>query len=196
MTSANSGNLGSCGNLGNFGSFGNVGNARGFTLVELLVVFTVVALLASAAMIGYRQSRIRAAETAAVSTLNAINQAQFVYMQSCGKNRYAPTLVALGAPAPGNASGFLSPDLAVSDPLQKSGYQFQMTGTESTEGEQTCTGLTPLDRYKVTADPLTPRATGNRYYGTNGDRIIYSDTRTFLDDMPAAGAPEHGAEIR
>ena len=171
-------------------------NADGFTLVELLVIMAIVALLASAAMVGYRNARIRTAETAAVSALNAINQAQFVYMQSCGKHRYAPTLAALMAPAPGHPSGFISPDLAVSDPLQKSGYLIQMSGTPSTEGEQTCTGLVPLDRYRITADPLTPGASGNRYYGTNTDRVIYTDSTTFADDMPETGAPGHGAEIR
>jgi type IV pilus assembly protein PilA len=168
----------------------------GFTLVELLVVLTIIALLASAAMVGYRQSRIRTAEAAAVAALNAINQAQFAYMQSCGKHRYAPTLVALGTPAPGNAQGFLSPDLAVTDPLPKSGYWIQLTGTAVSEGEKTCTDLVPLERYRLTADPQVPGATGVRFYGTNTDRVIYTDTQTYIENMPEAGPPGHGAEIR
>jgi prepilin-type N-terminal cleavage/methylation domain-containing protein len=171
-------------------------DSSGFTLLELLVVLAIVALLASVAVAGYRQARIRGAEASAVSTLNYINQAQFLYMQSCGKQRYAPTLVALGSPAPGDEHGFLSPDLAVSDPLQKSGYIFEMTGTQATEGDQTCTGLVPLERYKVTADPTTPMSTGNHYYGTNGDRVIYSDLQTFQGTMPESGAPGHGSEIK
>lgn len=171
-------------------------SSSGFTLLELLVVLAIISVLAGVAMVGYRQARIRSAEAAAVSALNAVNQAEFAYMQSCGRGRYAPTLVSLGAPVPGNAGGFLSPDLAASDPLAKSGYLFQLTGTEATEGEQTCTGLTPLDRYRLTADPLTPGISGIRYYGTNGDRVIYEDIRSFVDDMSESGAPGHGAEIR
>jgi prepilin-type N-terminal cleavage/methylation domain-containing protein len=172
-----------------------VGQA-GFTLVELLVVLTVVALLASAAMVGYRQSRIRTAEAAAVAALHAINQGQFAYMQTCGNHRYAPTLVALGSPAPGSPQGFVSPDLALADPLLKSGYLMHLTGTQATEGEKTCTGVVPLDRYLLTADPQVPGVTGNRFYGTNTDRVIYSDSQTYMENMPEAGPPGHGAEIR
>jgi prepilin-type N-terminal cleavage/methylation domain-containing protein len=171
-------------------------NAAGFTLLELLVVLSLVGLLASVAMVGYRHARIRGAEAAAIAALNAINQAQFTYMHTCGRQRYAPTLVALGSPAPGNESGFLSPDLALSDPLQKSGYLLQLSGTPAVEGEQTCTGLVPLDRYRLTADPLVPGSTGNRFFGTNTDRVVYADSQSFAADMPETGTPGHGAEIR
>jgi prepilin-type N-terminal cleavage/methylation domain-containing protein len=170
--------------------------ASGFTLIELLVAMTIIALLVGAASVGYRQSRLRTAEAAAVAALNAINHAQFAYMQTCGKNRYAPTLVALGAAGPGSPHGFLSPDLAASDPLTKSGYVIKMGGTVVTEGEQTCTGLAPLERYRLTADPQVPGATAHRFYGTNVDRVIYGDAQSFANDMPEAGAPDHGAEIR
>lgn len=167
----------------------------GFTLIELLVVVSIVALLATAAMVGYRAARIRSREAAAIAALKAINQAQFVYMQSCGGQRYAPSLVALGTPAPGEDTGFISPDLATADPLVKSGYIFTMTGTEATEGEPTCTGQVPLERYRLTADPLQADNSG-RFFGTNGDRVIYQDSETFAEDMPETGPPGHGSEIR
>jgi Tfp pilus assembly protein PilE len=164
--------------------------------MEVLVVMFVIAVLATVAMAGYRQARIRGAEAAAVSALRAINEAQFVFMQSCGNRGYAPTLVTLGTPVPGHDHGFISPDLAASDPLQKSGYIFQLTGTEATEGEKTCTGATPLERYRLTADPVNPGVSGTRFYGTNADRVIYSDSQSFADNMPETGLPGHGAEIR
>lgn len=168
----------------------------GFTLIELLVVMAIVALLASMAMFGYRHARIRSAEASAVSTLTTINRGQFMFMQSCGRQRYAPTLLALASPAPGDRHGFISADLGAPGALQKSGYWFQMTGTESTEGEQTCTGTVPLERYRLTADPVNPGLTGNRFYGTNSDRIIYEDLASFADNMPESGPPGHGAEIK
>jgi prepilin-type N-terminal cleavage/methylation domain-containing protein len=168
---------------------------RGFTLIELLVVIAIVAVLASLAMVGYRSARIRSEEASAITTLTVINRAQFQYMQSCGKQRYAPTLASLATPVPGNERGFVSPDLALSDPLLKSGYVFQMTGTQATEGDQTCTGAVPLERYRVTADPLQTTG-GRRFFGTNTDRVIYGDAVSFVNDMPETGAPGHGAEIR
>jgi prepilin-type N-terminal cleavage/methylation domain-containing protein len=168
----------------------------GFTLIELLVVMMIVALLASMAMFGYRHARIRSAEASAVSTLTTINRGQFMFMQSCGKQRYAPTLLALASPAPGDQHGFISADLGTPEALQKSGYQFQMTGTAATEGEQTCTGAIPFDRYRITADPLNPGLSGNHFYGTNTDRIIYEDLASFANDMPETGPPGHGTEIK
>jgi prepilin-type N-terminal cleavage/methylation domain-containing protein len=170
--------------------------ADGFTLIELLVVMTLAAVLVSIAVVGTRQARIRAAEAATVSALQAINQAQFTYRVTCGAGRYAPSLVALVSPVPGAESGFVSPDLGMSDPLEKSGYRFELSGTEWTDGQLTCTGLVPLDTYRLTADPLMPDATGRRFFGTNTDRVIYADVASFAEDMPETGPPGHGQEIR
>jgi prepilin-type N-terminal cleavage/methylation domain-containing protein len=175
---------------------GRLRNSDGFTLLEMLVVAAVVAVLAGAAIVGYRQAKIRAGEASAVSALRSLNQAQIIYLHSCGKQRYAPTLVALGTPAPGDEHAFVSADLAVSDPLPKSGYIIRMTGTAATEGEQTCTGSVPLTSYKITADPEVPGISGTHFYGTNADRAIYEDLQTFQNDMPETGPPGHGGEIK
>jgi prepilin-type N-terminal cleavage/methylation domain-containing protein len=172
------------------------GGADGFTLIELLIVIAVVAIVSSLAVMGTRQARVRSAETAAVSALRTINQAQFVYMQSCGKQSYAPTLVSLGTPPPGTDSAFLSPDLTQADPLQKSGYVFQMGGTANPDPVETCTGAAPLASYYLTADPMNPGHSGVRSFGTNADRVIFGDIATYTGNMPESGAPGHGLEIR
>jgi prepilin-type N-terminal cleavage/methylation domain-containing protein len=168
----------------------------GFTIVEILIVMALIGIVTSLAVIGTRQARVRTAETAAVSALRTINQAQFAYMQACGNQSYAPTLVSLGTPPPGSQSAFLSPDLTQSDPLQKSGYVFQLGGTANPDATMACNGVMPLSGYYVTADPVNPGHSGVRSFGSNADRVVYGDITTYTGNMPESGAPGHGTEVR
>lgn len=171
-------------------------DAAGFTLVELLIVVAIVGVLASVSMALYRNARIRAGESIAIATLGTINQAQFAFAQICGNQRYAPSLAALAAPMPSSGQPFVSPDLGI-DPLVKGGYQFVMAGTAVTDPVQTCTGQTPIESYRVTADPTRPGLSGNRFFATNTDRVLYEDAeKTFATDMPEKGPPSHGAELK
>jgi prepilin-type N-terminal cleavage/methylation domain-containing protein len=177
-------------------SLDRVRNARGFTLIELLIIVAIVAIVSALAMAGYRMARVRAGEGAAISALQAINQAQLAFSQTCGNQRYAPTLVSLGVPVPATGEAFLSPDLTVSDPVLKSGYQITMTGTPATSDVQTCNGVTPVESYQVTADPIQPGLSGINYFGTNSSKAVFADVATFTGNMPETGAPGHGAELR
>ena len=169
--------------------------AAGFTLIELLIVVAIVGILAAVTMATYRHVKVRGAEAAAIAALGAINQAQFTFSQTCGDQRYSPTLAGLGVPAPMTGVAFLSPDMTA-DPVTKSGYRFVMEGTATTDGQQTCNGLAPVSAYQVTADPVTPGLSGIRFFGTNTDRTIYADTTTFAGNMPERGAPGHGTEVK
>jgi prepilin-type N-terminal cleavage/methylation domain-containing protein len=173
-----------------------VRDSRGFTLVELLIVIVILAVVLSVSIAGYRHARIRGGEAAAIAALEAINQAQFAFMQTCGRQRYAPTLTSLGTAPPGGLP-FLSPDLTQADQVSKSGYGLQMSGTPVEEPlpQPTCTGVIPVAGYQATADPLSPGLSGVRYFGTNTDRALYEDTATFAGNMPETGAPSHGREL-
>ena len=48
----------------------------------------------------------------------------------------------------------------------------------------------------MTADPLHPATSGMRYFGSNGEGVIYEDQVTFTGNMPEAGPPTHGQEIK
>ena len=172
-------------------------DSRGFTLIELLLVLLIVGILATIAMGNYRHARLRAAETSAIGSLTAINQAQWAFMQTCGNQKFAPSLPSLGKPNPGSTAPYLSPDLTSADEVDKSGYRIAMDGTEVSEPLLTCTGETPLSAYHVTADPVIPGVTGSRFFGTNVDQVIYEHTETFGGGkMPDTGAPTLGEEMR
>jgi prepilin-type N-terminal cleavage/methylation domain-containing protein len=167
----------------------------GFTLIELLLVMAILGIVVAIAMAGYRNARVRGNETSAVATLTTINHAQAAFAQACGNGHFAPTFAALVTPMPTTGHGFLSPDLTGEDKVSKSGYQFVMAGTAALDVKPSCTGATPVSSYRVSADPLVP-GSGLRFFGTNGDRVVYHDTVTFAADMPETGAPPHGAEIK
>jgi prepilin-type N-terminal cleavage/methylation domain-containing protein len=168
----------------------------GFTLVELLIVMAIVGILASLAIAGYRHARVTASEGVAVAALKAINQAQFAFSQTCGDQKFSPTLAGLAVPHPHTGAAFLSPDMAA-DPVLKSGYTFTMDGPPPEDlMARTCNGLVPIGSYRVIADPASPGINGVRHFATNSDRVIFVDTASYAEDMPHTGAPGHGSEIR
>jgi type IV pilus assembly protein PilA len=171
-------------------------DGRGFTLIELLIAVAIIGILLSVSMGGYRYARIRGGETSAIASLQAINQAQFAYLQTCGNQRYAASLPGLATPPPGSTAPYLSPDLTQAEQVVKSGYLIRMAGTEVSDAAPTCNGVPPVSAYHVTADPVNPGFTGVRYFGTNKDGAIYQDTQTFDGSMPEAGSPTHGTELR
>ena len=171
-------------------------HSRGFTLVELLIVMAVIAVLLSISVASYRNARVVVAEGSAIAALEAINQAQFAYMQTCGRQNFAPTLIELGAPVPGSGTGFLSPDLTYAEQVRKSGYFLQMGGTEVDTDIKACTGNKPASGYQVTADPTNPGSTGIRYFGSNVDRVIFEGMESFTGKMPEKGAPANGRELK
>ena len=171
-------------------------DARGFTLVELLIVCAILGILFAMAVVNYQHARIRGGETAALVALAAINQAQHSYMATCGNQRFAPHLTSLGRPNPSTQAPYLSPDLTSADEILKSGYILRMSGTEVTDATPTCTGEIPVVSYQATADPSTPGVTGLKYFGTNLDLVVYESSETFNGKMPEKGSPSMGQETK
>ncbi len=86
-------------------------------------------------------------ETSAIGSLTAINQAQFAFTQTCGNQKFAPSLPSLGKPNPGTDRRVSESRSDGADEVDKSGYRIAMDGTEVAERwPLTCTGETPLER--------------------------------------------------
>jgi Tfp pilus assembly protein PilE len=141
----------------------------------LLIVLAIVGILAAISTGIYIHARVQGNEASAIATMAAVNQAQFAFAQACGNQRYA--------------------DLAV-DPLVKSGYQFVLAGTPLNLEHRSCLDQGLLESYSLTADPLHPGASGARFFATNTDRAVFTDTASFAGNMPETGPPSHGAELK
>ena len=133
---------------------------RGFTLMELLIVMSIMIILMLIAIPNFISMKASANETSAMQSLRAIYQAQIQYQTSFPANGFACSLAALG----GNASaGPPSPTAAqvLQGELsqgQKSGYTFNIVN---------CTKVTVNNQdmytsYEVTAVPQAVGKSGHK----------------------------------
>jgi prepilin-type N-terminal cleavage/methylation domain-containing protein len=171
--------------------------AAGFTLIELMIVIAILSILLAVAFNQYRGMEARGNEASTLSAMRTIAVAQWQFALTCGNTKYATTLEALAQPVPQTGHAFLSPDLAMPNGFEKSGFRFQMTAKPIDGAPPACNGAPVANGYAATADPVKPGVSGHNFYGVNADRVIFTDDqKTFKEDMPETGAPPHGAEVK
>jgi type IV pilus assembly protein PilA len=133
---------------------------NGFTLMELLIVISIILILMLMAIPTMGNMRRQGNETSAIQSIRAISMAQIQYESTYPANGFACTLAALGGdpnsgpPSPA-AAQMLQGDLSSGF---KSGYIF-------TIGNCTKVSINGTDRitgYTVTAVPQTVGKSGNR----------------------------------
>ena len=133
---------------------------RGFTLMELLIVMSIMIILMLIAIPNFISMKASANETSAMQSLRAIYQAQIQYQTSFPANGFACSLAALGGnasagpPSP-QAAQVLQGELAQG---QKSGYTFNIVN---------CTKVTVNNQdmftsYEVTAVPQAVGKSGQK----------------------------------
>lgn len=139
---------------------GRPSQPNGFTLMELLIVISIILILMLMAIPTMGNMKRQGNETSAIQSLRAISMAEIQYESTYPANGFACTLAALGgdpssgAPSPA-AAQMLQGDLSSGF---KSGYIF-------TIGNCTKVSINGTDRitgYTVTAVPQTVGKTGNR----------------------------------
>lgn len=152
-------------------------SARGFTLVELLIVVAIILILAGIAIPNMLRSKMAANQASAVSNLRTITTAAVSYWVTYG-NGYPPSLAAMGGVGPGatcDAAVLLDTTITTA-PYQKAGYQFKYTGDQ---GQITlvvpgCSNQ-GYHGYVATATPVSLGTTGNMSYCSTEPGVLHVD---------------------
>lgn len=136
----------------------------GFSLIELLIVVTIILILAAIAIPKLMTVKALANESAAVSDLHVIQVAEMAY--SGAYQGFSSSLTVLGgtpgqAPTASNAQ-LLQPQLAQTTP-DYNGYTF-------TYNPQ---GTAPYELFTLNADPELTGVTGVRHFFTDQTAVVH-----------------------
>jgi type IV pilus assembly protein PilA len=155
-------------------------DARGFSLIELLIVVAIILIIAAIAIPNLLRSRIAANQASAVGSLRTINTAEITYASTYNAG-FSPDLASLGPPGgatpTASLAGLIDSVLAAG---VKSGYSFPYTAT-SVAGR--------IDTYDLHANPTTPGTTGTNYYFTDHTGVIRQNSTgtATATDSPIGG---------
>ena len=167
----------------------------GFTLVELLLVVTIIGIIAAIAIPSLSRARAAAMEVSTIGSLRAISTAQTVYHTTCAGGFYAPSIPWLATPPTKGGATFIGREF-ITDTTTRQGYSIRFSlGTRGAAAPKTCNGLAAgqaANTYFVGAD--LRQATGgvvSRYFGINQAGTIYQSTKRvvpFYSGAPPAPA--------
>lgn len=162
---------------------------EGFSLVELLIVVSIILIIASMAIPNLLRARIAAHEASAAGSIRAINTAQIMYQSTYPSLGYANALSRLGpggdaCTVPSEASACLIDNaLARADvpSRAKSGYYFGIFVPDATSGAQVL-------QYTVGGSAATFNQTGVRDFCSSEDGILHVQTPTEQSSPEAASS--------
>jgi type IV pilus assembly protein PilA len=146
---------------------------KGFSLIELLIVVSIILIIASIAIPNLLRARMSANEASACSSIRAINAAQIMYQMTFPTIGFSSTIAALGpSVATGCGSGPTSTNACVIDwnlaqattpAAAKSGYYFAMGVTNANSLNMA---------YTVGGAPASFNQMGVRGFCSNEDGVI------------------------
>jgi prepilin-type N-terminal cleavage/methylation domain-containing protein len=134
----------------------------GFSLLELLIVVTVILIISAIAIPNLLRSRMAANEAAAVGTLRTVNSSCIAYSSNWGTG-YPVSLSNLGPAKPATAIAADLVDSTVAGGT-KSGYALTYVSSAPTNGK--------IWIYTINANPVVPGQTGGRYFFTDQSGVI------------------------
>jgi type IV pilus assembly protein PilA len=151
---------------------------KGFSLIELLIVVTIILIIAAIAIPNLMRNKIQANETAAVEAMRTLNESVLLYSNSYGG---FPHLLADMGPG----SNGTQPTSAASDLIDsvlasgvKSGYRFSYAPVAVDPSGNVLS-------YSITATPVVPGSTGQRSFFTDQSGTIRSTSNGTADSTSA-----------
>jgi type II secretory pathway pseudopilin PulG len=171
--------------------------SAGFALLDLIFVVGIIGVLCSISLPKLLLAKQAAGAASAIGTLRTVSSSQLTYALTCGSGFYAPDFQTLGIAPPGSNEPFISPEMAASNVVQKSGYTYRMEGTPYPGAPPSCNGLSTggtSQGFRAGADPTEP--SNFRFFATNSIGQLYEDNVTMFADMPEVGDPGIGTVLR
>jgi type IV pilus assembly protein PilA len=158
-------------------------SAKGFSLIELLIVVAIILIIAAIAIPSLLRSRIAANQASAVASLRTLNTSEVGYSSTYNVG-FSQTLGYLAPDPTGNsptstAAGLIDNVLASG---AKSGYSFTYS-----PGVSDSTGR--INSYSFIAVPISS-STGTNYYYTDQSGVIRQNSTTTTaasTDSPIVG---------
>lgn len=151
--------------------------ANGFTLMELLIVISIILIIMLVAIPTAGKIKRHANELSAQKSLQTIEQAEGMFAETYPTTGYACSLTALGGDTNGapsaTAAGLISGELVTGI---KNGYVFNITNCT----KATANNSERVTGYTLTAVPAT--------VGKSGDRGFCLDSGGSIKSDPAGGS--------
>jgi prepilin-type N-terminal cleavage/methylation domain-containing protein len=163
----------------------NYSSAKGFSLIELLIVVVITGILASVALPNLITSKRVANEASAVAGLKQIISAQASYQFSFGAGNYG-TLTQL------KNSALLDRVIGTS-PFRKNRYLFELDLISATGTQAPGFNARARPQHHTTVDPIG--GSGTRDFGTNESGVIYQTDNATLVTFDATTREPTGTAI-
>jgi prepilin-type N-terminal cleavage/methylation domain-containing protein len=194
----------------------NMTRPRGFTLIELMIVISIIAIIASIAIPQLLRSRISSNEVTAIGTLTTLRtvesqfqQARYVDQYNNGVGEYGLFQELTGVAIPRGRTGacglgeFISQELGAVDAngiAQKAGYNFLIylptdgVGPAAKEGDINLTTTIAANadeqenRWCCYAWPISRTQTGNRAFCVNQTGTVYQSPNDVATQLYSGAA--------
>jgi len=135
---------------------------RGFTLMELLIVITIILIIVAVAIPRFQKAQIQPNEMSAIKSLQTIFTAELMYQNSHPSEGFSPDLASLGSTGQGGGDQSIDQNLASG---RRSGYTFTYTPGEKVNNA--------IRTFTVTAVPDQVGTTGQRRFFIDEGGIVH-----------------------